>query len=427
MNRLHKILTQGRQYFLEETRPFLTLLKWLILALLTGTIVGLIASGFAHAVRLANEFHHAHPLLILGLPLSGLAIVWLYRRSGQGNNTGTNLVLTAIRSEEPIPGPVTPLILLATILTHLFGGSSGREGAALQFGASVSDFLARKLHLNSNDRKTLLLTGMSAAFSALFGTPIAAVIFAMEVASVGVMYYSALVPCVFSAFLAQKIALLCHVRILGIPYLVENVPAFYSLNALKILLPAVCFAFAGVLFCVLLHSCEHGFKKYFSNAYLRVAFGGTAVALLYFLLRTDAYLGLGEETILASFSSPAVWNAFLLKILFTCLTLCAGFKGGEIVPSLFIGSTLGSFLSLLCALPTDLVAACGMVGVFCSVTNCPLASLFIAVELFGTAGLPYYCVVISICYLISGYHSLYRAQKIVYSKTENRYVNRETS
>ena len=178
---------------------------------------------------------------------------------------------------------------------------------------------------------------------------------------------------------------------------------------------------------MLLHWFEERLKEWFVNPYIRVVAGGVAVIVLYLIVGTDAYLGLGGDIIAGSFDKPAGIEMFLLKILFTCLTLCAGFKGGEIVPSLFIGATLGSALSVFLGLPTDICAACGMVGVFCAVTNSPISSLLIAFELFGFAGMPFFCIVISVSYLLSGYQSLYKEQKIMYSKTENKYIDRHTS
>ena len=407
---------------------FTTLLKWMALSILIGGIIGGIASAFSYAVTWATGFRQMHPMIILGMPLGGLVIVSMYKIMGQEKNSGTNMVLTVVRSrDESIPGQVTPLILISTVITHFFGGSSGREGAALQFGASVGDVLARRLHLSESDKKIVILASMSAAFSALFGTPMAAVVFPMEVISVGVMYYAALVPCTFASFSAQYVSLMLKVRTLTLPYPVEEVPAFYSVNALKCLLLALACAFAGALFCVLLHNSEHYLKKWIPNPYLRVMAGAAAVIALFFILQTDAYLGLGGEIIRESFQTPAGAQMFLMKMIFTCLTLCVGFKGGEIVPSLFIGATLGSAMSVMLGLPCDICAACGMVGVFCAVTNCPIASVLIAFEMFGFAGMPFFCIVVAVSYLLSGYQSLYKEQKIVYSKTENKYIDKRTS
>lgn len=411
---------------LKEAVESLTL--WSMVSVVTGLLIGVIASVFAHVVEWATEYRNLHPMLVLGLPIGGIVIVALYKVMGQEKNTGTNMVLTVLRSDhEVMPATVTPLILISTSITHLFGGSSGREGAALQFGASVGSTMGRYLQLNESNRKILILASMSAAFAALFGTPLAAAIFPMEVISVGVMYYAALVPCMFSAFIAEYVSVLLGVRTFKIPYLVENVPDFFTDgNALKVIALAACFAMAGVLFCTALHKSEHLFSKWCPNPYLKVCVGAVCVIGLSFLLGTQRYLGLGEATIHASFVEAQGFEHFLLKILFTCLTLCVGFKGGEIVPTLFIGATLGSALSVVVNLPPSLCAACGMVGVFCAVTNSPISSMLIALELFGSEGMQYYCLAVSISYLLSGYQSLYKEQKIVYSKTENKYINRPT-
>ena len=281
--------------------------------------------------------------------------------------------------------------------------------------------------MNESDKRIMTLAGMSAAFAALFGTPMAAALFPMEVISVGIMYYAALVPCVFSAFIGERISIFMGVRTLTAPYPVEEVPNFYGIAWGKAILLAICFAFAGALFCVMLHIFEKQLKKWFQNPYLRVFVGGVTVVLLWKITGTDTYLGLGGGTIAQSFAESQKLWVFLLKMLFTCITLCAGFKGGEIVPSLFIGATFGSALAPIFGLPVDICAACGMVGVFCAVTNSPISSLLIAFELFGFAGMPYFCTVIAVSYLLSGYQSLYKAQKIVYSKTENKYIDRNTT
>lgn len=417
------------QHMLRAWKKLLgTLFKWIILSVVAGCTIGAIASVFAHVITAATEFRTAKPWLILGLPIGGLMIVYLYKVTGQEKNSGTNMVLMAVRSpEQDIPGRVAPLILLSTAITHFFGGSSGREGAALQFGASLGNWFARKIHLGESDKKIVMLASMSAAFAALFGTPMAAAIFPMEVVSVGVMYYAALVPCMFSAFIAEQISVMMKVRTLTAPYPVEGVPSFYSVACVKAIILAICFAFVGAMFCVMLHVCGRKFKEWIGGAYLRAAVGGMAVIILWLIVRTDAYLGLGSDVIAGSFDRPAGMEMFLLKMVFTCLTLCTGFKGGEIVPSLFIGATCGSALSVIVGLPTDICAACGMVGVFCAVTNSPISSMLIAFELFGFAGAPFFCVVIAVSYLLSGYKSLYEEQKIMYSKTENKYIDRHTT
>ena len=405
-----------------------TMLKWIFLSIIIGIGVGLISAAFSKALVIVTEFRLAHKWIIFGLPIAGLAIVGLYKISGQEKNVGTNMVMQVVRNDkDKMPGRIAPLILISSVITHLFGGSAGREGAALQFGAGIGDWFGRIIHINESDRKIITLASMSAAFAGLLGTPMAAALFPMEVISVGIMYYSALVPCVFSAFIAQEISVFLHVRTLTTPYNIVDLPNFYSWDTCKIIIIAIVFAIAGALFCTLMHRTEALYARFLPNRYLRVAVGGCLVVLLYLILGTDAYLGLGDTVIQSSFDRAAGYEEFILKMIFTALTLGAGYKGGEIVPSFFIGATLGSALSTLIGMPVDLCAACGMVGVFCAATNCPITSFIIAFELFGGKGMPFYCIVIAICYLMSGYTSLYKEQRIAYSKTENKYINRQTS
>ncbi len=404
------------------TQQILVLLKWIALSMVIGIVIGVIASGFSHMVTWATAYRMGHPLIVLGLPIGGLLIAFLYRISGEENNSGTNLVLDAVRTEENIPLRVAPLILASTIITHLFGGSSGREGAALQFGGSIGSTIARLFRLNESTTRIVIMASMSAAFSALFGTPLAAAIFSMEVISVGIMYYAALVPCLFSAFCAHAVAVYFQVHSTQAPYPVDTAPVFYSINGLKIVVVGICCAAVGVIFCIALHTCGDLYKKYFKNSYVRIFVGGLLVVGLTWIVGTQDYLGLGGNVIHASFEGAARPEAFIFKIIFTCLTLCAGYKGGEIVPSLFIGATLGCFLSGIIGLPADICAASGMVGVFCAVTNSPISSILIAFELFGFTAMPYFSSTIAVSYMLSGYFSLYHSQKIVYSKTETKYL-----
>jgi len=401
-----------------------TFLHWVLLSVITGLTAGGIAGLFAHLITVVTNYRMSHPLIILGLPLGGLFIVFLYNKAGLAKDAGTDTVITAVRSDENIPLAMAPAILAATVVTHLFGGSSGREGAALQFGGSIATAIGRLLHLPEDDRKIMIMAGMSAAFSALFGTPLAAAIFSMEVISVGVMYYSALVPCVFSALIAHYAALKLHVASLQSPLLIQNLPDFFSLVSIRVVLLALACAAVGVIFCIALKYTSYFYRKYFPNPYKRIFAAGCIIILLAALLHTQDYLGLGSSVIQASLYTPSRPYAFILKIVFTCLTLCAGYKGGEIVPSLFIGAVMGSFLSVILGLPVNISAACGMIGVFCAVTNSPVTSMLIAFELFGFEGMPYFCTVTAVSYMLSGYYGLYHAQKIVYSKTKPKYVDR---
>ena len=403
------------------------LLKWLVISLVFGVVIGCISSGFLYCIAKVTDFRTSHHNILLLLPFAGLFIVFLYRISNQKNDSGTNLVLSAIRSENDIPPQMIPLILIATLITHLFGGSAGREGAALQFGGSFGNITAKKLHFNDSDKKILIMAGMSAAFAGIFGTPLAAAIFSLEVVSVGIIYYAALVPCVFSSFIAYGVSVYFKLHLIRTPYPIVNAPSFYSLHAFKAVILAILCSIVGAIFCYVLHKTDKLYSKFIPNQYIRVFVGGLLVVILSYSLQTTKYLGIGDVIIKQSFANSASIQDFALKIIFTCLTLCAGFKGGEIVPAFFIGATFGSAFAPIIGLPVGLCAACGMVGVFCAVTNSPITSILIAFELFGAQGIPYFSIVIAISYLISGYSGLYSSQKIIYSKTEMKYINHHTN
>ena len=399
------------------------LIKWLFIGSVVGILVGTVSSLFGRALGFATAFRSAHPWMLLALPAAGLGIAFAYRTFLHSGDRGTNLVIASIHSSADIPFRMAPLIFVSTVLTQLCGGSAGREGAAIQLGGSIANKLGKTLKLNENDQHLIIMSGMSAGFSALFGTPLAATIFALEVISVGIMHYSALVPCVTAAMLAHFMA-----GVFGLPpevFPVAAVPAITPVIFFKMAVFAAAVGGVSILFCLLLHGSEHLYKKLFKNAYLRVAVGGVLVILLAAALGTDRYLGAGMSLIEAIFrrGDPAKFYDFALKMLFTALTLGAGFKGGEIVPSFCIGAAFGGAAASLLGLPAELTAACGMAGLFCGVTNCPIRSLLSAFELFGFEGMPYYLTTIAVSYLFSGYYGLYRAQKIMYSKTEPHFIN----
>ena len=324
----------GKEKTLSVFKYILSFLKWTALGASAGVIVGLAGAAFAYCLQLVTDFRTAHPLLVLGLPLAGLLIVFLYHSAGIRESRGTNLVLASIRTDEPIPFAMAPLIFAGTVLTHLFGGSAGREGAALQLGGSIAQNLARKLRLSSGSQKLLTMCGMSACFSALFGTPMSAAFFAMEVISVGIMHYSALVPCAVASVTAAYLS-----RLLGIAparFSVSGIPSEFSVpTMLRVFALAALCAGVSILFCVILKYTSAFYASCFKNSYLRVACGGILVAVFAMILRSQDYLGAGTQIIARAFAGEAVPLAFLLKIIFTAITLEAGFKGGEIVPTFF--------------------------------------------------------------------------------------------
>ncbi len=399
----------------ERGKIFLHFIKWVMVSGVIGVVVGWGGTAFSYGMEYVTEIRGEHPWLILGLPFAGLLIVFLYHMAGREHDRGTNGVLAAVRSEERLPARMAPLIFVTTLVTHLFGGSAGREGAALQMGGSIGNWFGRLFHMDEADGKTIIMCGMSACFSALFGTPMAATFFAMEVVNVGIMYYAALVPCVFSALVASGVAHACGVRSEAMTIL--EIPELTMRATLKIMLLAVLCAVVSVMFCKLLHLVSEKGKKWFPNSYHRVLVAGVMIILINVLLQSGDYMGAGmhiiERCIVEGEGRP---EAFLCKMILTALTLGAGYKGGEIVPSFFIGATFGCLVGGAIGLSPSLCAAVGMIAVFCGVTNSPITSLFIAFELFGMEALPFFLLAVAISYRLSGYHSLYDAQKIVYSK-----------
>ena len=413
--------TRRKWQWPEFLRALPVLCKWLLIAGAVGAIVGFVASGFGHTLIYAQKLRAQFPWIVLGLPIGGLAIVFLYRVTKNHDDRGTNTIVASIQEGTEIPFKMAPLIFVSTAITQLFGGSAGREGAALQLGGSIAKKLGKVIRLSENDQRTIIMCGMSAGFSALFGTPMAAAVFSLEVVSVGIMHYSALVPCVTASLIAHFVANFCQIPPEVFPVL--GVPTMDLWGFLKIAALATAAGGASVLFCVILHAGEHIYEGKVKNPYIRIVLGGILVVGLSALLGTGAYLGSGMGIIedIMHHGHKAEWYTFLLKMIFTMLTLGAGFKGGEIVPSLCIGAALGSVCGAILGLPMELVAACGMVGVFCGVTNAPIASLLLAFELFGYEGMPYYLVTVAVSFLVSGCHSLYKRQKIVYSKTHTTY------
>lgn len=402
----------------------LNLLKWIVLSVLVGYLVGGVSSLFSETLMLVTKFRETHLWMFFFLPIAGIVIVFLYEKIGK-NDGGTDQVFSTVKSQDDVPLRSAPLVFIATAITHLAGGSAGREGAAIQLGGSIGNQIGRWLKLDEEDRHVIVMCGMSAAFSALFGTPMAAAIFAMEVVSVGVMYYTALVPCIIAALIASNFAagLGIHPEV----FKVSQIPELTIETGLKMGVVALACAIASVLFCIVLKKTGKILKGRIENSYMRVVIASIIIILITMILQTTDYMGAGIHVITNAIEKGEVNNfAFLWKIILTALTMRAGFRGGEIVPAFFIGSTLGCVMGNILGLSPSLCAAAGMVALFCGVTNCPITSILIAFELFGFEGVSFYLIAVSLSYAASGYYSLYKDQTIVYSKYKAIYVNKKT-
>ena len=414
------MLEKWKEVWREQLSVFL---KLLVFSCIIGVTVGIVGALFHHAIELATELRHEYPWLLYGMPLAGIIIIGSYRVCGIEKDRGTNFVLTAVREDEPMYLRKAPLIFISTVLTHLTGGSSGREGAALQLGGAISGKIGHAMKLDEKDKKLITMCGMSAGFSALFGTPITAAIFAMEVISVGVMYYSAIVPCVLGAIIATLTAQKMGGEVTF--FALNDIPALQGEIIIRVLILGFLCAVVSIIFCYINHKTPKIYAHFLPNPMIRAAVGGLIIIVLTLLVGTRDYNGAGMDVIVKALQGEAVPYAFVLKLLCTAITLGAGFKGGEIVPVFFTGATFGCVAGGLLGLSPGFAASLGMTAVFCGVTNCPVSSILLAFELFGGESLALYALCIAVAYMLSGYFGLYSEQKILYSKLKPEFINRK--
>ena len=399
-----------------------TFLKWGLLGLLMGAIGGLLGAGFHHALHGVTHLRAEHTWLIFLLPVGGLVSVGLYRLLGLRTNRGTNEIIDAVLDGQELKPQIAPGIFMATAITHLLGGSAGREGAALQLGGSSASVLAKLFRLKTEDRKILIMSGMSAVFAGLFGTPLTATLFCMEFESVGTLFSPALLPCYLAAFTAAKLsgALGVHAETAEI-----LTAALTWGNVWKFLVLAVLVALLGIVMCNVFHKAEHLAHHTFKNPWLRIAVGGVLVMGLTLLVGDHRYNGAGMDMALGAVAGQADWYDFALKMLFTAITLAAGFKGGEIVPTFCIGATFGCVAGTLLGLEPGVAAALGLVGLFCCATNSPFASMVLSIEMFGGGNIHLFALICVICFVLSGHSGLYSSQIIQFQKASEILEARE--
>ena len=390
------------------------MLRWTAFSLVTGGVGGVLGGLFARAIGAVTALRDGRTWMVFLLPLLGLAIVFLYHIANEEKNRGTNMVLASISENETVSAATGPLIFVSTVLSHLGGASVGREGAALQLGGWLGCRLGEWARFDEKDRRPAILAGMSAVFAALFGTPVAAAVFCIEVVSVGVFQYAALVPCVFSAFIGSRVAALLGAEAEG--WRIVSVPETSVRTLLLSVLLGILCALLAIALVVLLHAAEKYAKKLLPNPYIRVAAAGLVIALATLAVGTLRYTGAGTALIREAMEERVDAAAFLLKLLFTALAVAGGFRGGEIVPTLSIGAAFGALFASLTGFPVSLGAACGMIALFAGVTNCPFASLLIAMEMFRGEGLPYFAITAALSFVLSGYYGLYATQRFPYSK-----------
>lgn len=407
-----------RDSWLRVRTSTLLLAKWLVLAAVVGVLCGGTGAAFYHAIVKVTALRTQNPWLLLTLPLAGLLIVAIYKLTGT-EGQGTDNVIDAVQDGKPLQVLLLPAIFIATVLTHLAGGSAGREGAALQMGGDIGWHAGRLLHLSDHDCRVATICGMAAFFTALFGTPLAATMFAMMVINVGLVFYAAFIPAFAASLVSYGLCTL--LRVTPVRFDV-TAPATAPLPIVKTAFFGLACAIVTMLFCAALRFAGRRMQRWFPNPWIRVLVGGVVVIAATLMCGSMRYNGAGTDVIQQAIEQgQAMPQDFILKILFTAVTLAAGYKGGEVVPSFFIGATFGCFAAPLFGLPAGFGAALGMVAVFCGATNCLFSSLALAVEVFGAQGLLYFGVVCGICHALTGYTGLYSHQGFVTAKMESEY------
>lgn len=408
------------------------LLKWTAISIPLATLAGSVVALFLWLLEQATDLRWNHQWFLYVLPLAGIGIHFLYHFSGKNAERGNNLIMDEIHKPGGgVPFRMAPLVLITTVITHLFGGSAGREGTAVQIGGSIAGFFGKKLRLSKEDTRILLTTGIAAGFGAVFGTPVTGAIFALEVLTVGRINHNALLPCFIASMMADVTCRAWGIHHTQYFILFKDVLTdgnifihFNFMLLLQVIFAGLCFGLAGYLFSELSHSIKNYSNRFIRIKWLIPFIGGCIIIVLTFLLGTTSYLGLGVTnpdphavTILSSFKAGgAGYFSWFWKLLFTAITLSMGFKGGEVTPLFFIGAALGNALAMITGAPVDLLAGLGFIAVFAGATNTPVACTFMGIELFGTQYVLYYAVACFTAYYFSGHTGIYHAQRLGFSK-----------
>lgn len=390
--------------------------KWVFLGAIVGSLTGSAGALFLKSLELATDLRMSNPWLLFLLPVGGAFVSFIYSKYGKNSSKGNNLIIEKINEgDRNIPLRMAPLVFTGTFITHLLGGSAGREGTGVQIGSGIAEGVGRLFRLDKTDVKIILMSGISSGFASVFGTPLAGTIFGLEVAVIGVMGYEALIPCLTSAFVGNYMT-----EVFGIhhtAYRILEVPEVGYSTVLKVVFSALLFGLMSKLFSELTHSLKEFFSKWFQSTAVKSVVGGIAVIILTYIAGTRDYLGLSIPLIKDSFTTTVSPFASFGKLIFTSVTLGAGFQGGEVTPLFVIGSTLGNTLGGILHIEPSFLAALGLIGVFAGATNAPIASFILGMELFGFEGSQYMLLTCALSYLFSGHSGIYLSQKIGKSKS----------
>ena len=416
-----KINEQNKLMFIQNstisTILGISFLKWVFISSIVGTLTGVAATLFLRSLEFATDLRINNPWLLFLLPIGGAFVSFLYSKYGKNSSKGNNLVIDKINERvDNIPLRMAPLVFLGTFITHLFGGSAGREGTGVQIGASISEGVGRLFKLDKIDTNIIIMCGISSGFGSVFGTPLAGTVFGLEVAALGAMNYSGLIPCFTAAFVGNWVT-----EILGIHhshYNISGIPDITYTVVLKVIIASILFGLISKLFSELTHKLKEIFSCCFENTAIKSAVGGVIIIVLTYIVGTRDYLGLSIPLITDSFTGQVSPFAFLNKIIFTALTLGTGFQGGEVTPLFVIGSTFGNTLSGILHISPSFLACLGLIGVFAGATNSPITSFILGIEMFGSQGCEYMFMTCAISYLFSGHSGIYISQKIGTSKSK---------
>ncbi len=418
--------------FAEQFSIAKQLLRWTVIIFPVSISVGLLVAFFLWLLDIATVMRWQHLWVIFLLPVAGIFIWWVYHKFGKNSLAGTNLIMDEVHQPGGvIPARMTPLILFTTVITHLFGGSAGREGTAVQMGGSMAAQFARLFKLHKQQQQILLMCGMSAGFAAVFGTPVAGAVFALEVLYIGRIKYDALIPCLIAGIIAHITCVSCGIQHTqySIAYTAKAgsfVPhiSFDLLLLLKVIVAGILFGLAGFSFSQLSHFIKNKTNQLVKIKWLIPVIGAVLIIVISYLLGSFDYLGLGVTnpntggvSILSAFNKGgAGYFSWFWKLLLTAITLGMGFKGGEVTPLFFIGATLGNVLATISGVPVDLLAGLGFIAVFAGATNTPLACTLMGIELFGSENIIYYAVACFTAYYFSGHSGIYQSQRLAVSK-----------